>query len=339
MDEQTGRDEPREQPEQQEQPEQREQREHPERQERPEQRDLLAAVHRLAWAGTGELRCEAAGHPAGHVCLPAPSDPTGLAALRTALSGRYGRPRNLAMDGYADPTATWRTGAPLLAPFGARLVEMRAWSHGDRWIGCGTARSADGIRPVVLVAEGRDPVAELAEGSSWLDGVVAVTGWDVSGARTVDWAAVEARIGTALPGDYKHLVELFWDGAFDDYLQIHVPGARFAHADIVRDTEWLSAWATAQGSDLWRPYELYPAPGGLLQWGSTEQADQFFWLTEGADPDRWPVLVTEDVPDSWVRFDGTTTEFVYRMLTDRQHPFSTARYFDTHWFESYASED
>ena len=26
----------------------------------------------------------------------------------------------------------------------------------------------------------------------------------------------------------------------------------------------------------------------------------------------------------------------YRMLTDRQHPFSTARY--THWFESYDSE-
>jgi hypothetical protein len=45
--------------------------------------------------------------------------------------------------------------------------------------------------------------------------------------------------------------------------------------------------------------------------------------------------VTEDVPDSWVRFDGTTAEFVHRMLTEREHPFSTARYFDTHWFQSY----
>jgi hypothetical protein len=39
-----------------------------------------------------------------------------------------------------------------------------------------------------------------------------------------------------------------------------------------------------------------------------------------------------------VRFDGATAQFVYRMLTEPQHPFSTARYFDGHWFESYDSE-
>ncbi|MFJ7495957.1 hypothetical protein ACIQZB_33215 [Streptomyces sp. NPDC097727] len=27
------------------------------------------------------------------------------------------------------------------------------------------------------------------------------------------------------------------------------------------------------------------------------------------------------------------------VVTDRRHPFSTARYFDTHWFQSYESED
>ncbi|ANP51023.1 hypothetical protein J2Z21_005027 [Streptomyces griseochromogenes] len=302
-----------------------------------EQRELLAAVHRLAWPGTGDLQCEEAGHPAGHVCLPAPPDRTGLSTLQKALSGRYGRARNLATDGYADPTVTGRTGLPLLAPFGERLVEMRAWAHGGRWIGCGTARFDDGIRLVVLVAEGQDPAAEVPEGSSWLDGIVAVTGWGVSSARTVDWAQAEARIGTALPGDYKHLVELFGEGAFDEYLRIHVPGAGFKGSDIVRHTEWLSEWETVSRSGLWEPYELYPAPGGLLQWASSEQADQFFWLTDCADPDRWPILITEDIPDSWVRFDGTTTEFVYRMLTDRQHPFSLARHFDSHWFESHGT--
>ncbi|MGG7572462.1 hypothetical protein [Streptomyces sirii] len=268
-----------------------------------------------------------------------PSGRDGFADLHEALSGRYGQPRNLAVDGYADPTVTRRTGLGLLAPFGERLVEMRAWAHGSRWIGCGSARFDDGIRPVVLVAEGQDPAADMAEGSSWLDGVVAVTGWDVTGARTVDWAETEARIGTALPSDYKRLVELFGDGAFDEYLQIHIPGSCFQSTDIVRNTKWLSEWASATKSGLWEPYEAYPTPGGLLQWASTEQADQFYWLTEGADPDRWPILITEDIPDSWVRFDGTTTEFVYRMLTDRQHPFSTARYFDSHWFESYGSDE
>ncbi|MBL1087983.1 MULTISPECIES: SMI1/KNR4 family protein [Streptomyces] len=330
-----------------------------ERDEQSGQEALLSAVHRLAWPGTGDLRCEEAGHPTGHICLTVPSAPMNpakfsdfsdysdspgpshrpdLSALQEALSRRYGRPRNLAMDGYADPTVTRRTGLPLLTPFGERLVEMRAWAHGSRWIGCGSARFDDGIRPVVLVAEGQDPAADVPEGSSWVGGVVAVTGWDASGRHTVDWAETEARLGTPLPSDYKRLVDLFGDGAFDGYLQLHVPGSCFKSTDLVRQTAWLSEWASATSSALWEPYELYPAPGGLLQWASSEQADAFFWLTEGTDPDRWPILITEDTHDSWVRFDGTTTEFLYRMLTDRQHPFSTARYFDSHWFESYGSD-
>jgi hypothetical protein len=28
-------------------------------------------------------------------------------------------------------------------------------------------------------------------------------------------------------------------------------------------------------------------------------------------------------------------EFVCRILTDRHHPFTMARYFDTHWFMNY----
>ncbi|MFF1510394.1 hypothetical protein [Streptomyces sp. NPDC058326] len=303
-----------------------------------DEQELLEAVHRLTWPGTGDLDCGEPGHPEGHICL-APSDENDLAALQEALSGRYGRPRNLAMDGYADPTVTARTGLPLLAPFGDRIVEMRAWVYAGRFIGCGAARSDDGVRIVVLVAEREDPAADLAEVTSWVDGVVAVTGWDTASARTVDWEEVEARIGTALPGDYKRLAEVFGHGAFDGFLQLRVPGAAFRSDDIVLNTEWLGEWAASHRSGLWEPYEVYPAPGGLLEWASSEQADQFYWLTEGEDPDRWPILAKEDIPDSWQRFDGTTAEFVYRMLTDRQHPFSTARYFDAHWFDSYEKED
>ncbi|MGW0777625.1 hypothetical protein ACWD01_29160 [Streptomyces sp. NPDC002835] len=306
--------------------------------------ELLSAVHRLAAPGTGDLVCAAPGHPAGHVCL-APSAEIGLPALQEALDGRYGQPRNLAMGGYADPTVTGRTGLPLLAPFGERIVEMRGWAFADRWIGCGTARDGDGdgdgdgVRLVALVAEREDPAADMAEATSWVDGVVAVTGWDTTRVRAVDWVAVETRLGTALPSDYKRLAELFGAGAFDGYLQLQVPDAVSESEDIVRHTVWLGEWARTHGSELWTPYEVYPAPGGLLKWASSEQADEFYWLTEDPDPDRWPVLVTEDIPDSWVRFDGTTAEFVHRMLTEREHPFSTARYFDTHWFQSHGSED
>ncbi|MFK4597692.1 hypothetical protein RKD30_004359 [Streptomyces pristinaespiralis] len=299
--------------------------------------ELLSVVHRVAAPGTGDLDCATPGHPEGHICL-VPSEAIGLPALQEALGERYGRPRNLAMGGFPDPTVTARTGLPLLAPFGERIVEMRGWAYADRWIGCGSARAGDDVRLVVLVAERETPKADTAELTSWVDGVVAITGWDTSRLRTYDWTAVETRLGTALPSDYKQLVEIFGNGAFDGFLALQTPDAPCASADIVRHTEWLGEWARTRGSELWRPYAVYPVPGGLLQWGSTEQAHGFYWLTEGPDPDRWPVLVTEDLPDSWVRFDGPTAEFVHRMLTRREHPFSTARYFDTHWFESYESE-
>ncbi|MCP3817492.1 hypothetical protein NLX86_04875 [Streptomyces sp. A3M-1-3] len=220
------------------------------------EQELLSAVHRLAHPGTGDLECEEAGHPAGHVCLT-PSDGNSLAGLQEALSGRYGKPRNLAMGGYADPTVTARTGLPLLAPFGERLVEMRAWAYGGRLIGCGTARFDDGIRLVVLVTEREDLMADMPEGASWVDGIVAVTGWDATRVGTVDWAPVEARLGTALPGDCRRLVELFGHGAFDGYLELLIPDAPFESGDIVRHTEWLAEWARRRGSDMWEPYGVH----------------------------------------------------------------------------------
>ncbi|MFE1412715.1 hypothetical protein ACFW6F_18175 [Streptomyces sp. NPDC058746] len=296
-----------------------------------EQRHLLSAVFGLARPGPGGLECGEAGHPAGHVCL-APPEEYDLDALEETLGMGLGRPRSLATGGRADPAASARTGLPLLAPFGDRIVEMRAWAYGGRWIGCGAARVGEDVRLVVLVAEREDPAADLPEGSSWVDAVVSVTGWDTARTRTVDWADVEARLGSPLPGDYKRLVEVFGYGAFDGFLTMRVPGARVPGEDIVPVPERVDP---ARG--LWDPYEPYPVPGGLLEWAGSEQADRFFWLTEGPDPDQWPVLVTEDIPDAWVRFDGTAAEFVHRMLTDPRHPFSTARHFDTHWFQSYES--
>ncbi|MFI1585299.1 hypothetical protein [Embleya sp. NPDC020630] len=49
--------------------------------------------------------------------------------------------------------------------------------------------------------------------------------------------------------------------------------------------------------------------------------------------------MSEEIPNSWERYDGSTAEFTHRMLTDRQHPFSIAHHFDVHWFESYEQDE
>lgn len=305
-----------------------------------DEEELLALVQRLVWHGAaGVLECRQEGHQAGHVCLPASGD-VAYAALTEKFGGRYGPSRSLVADGRIDPAAAERFGRPLLAPFGEELVEMEAWAYADMWIGCGATNADDGLQPVVVVAARPDPVAGgVPEDASWVDRVVAVTGWEPCRPRTVDWAAAEQRLGTALPGDYKQLAEIFGYGAFDGYLQFSVPDAGSAHGDLVRNTEWLAEFARTQGNSLWEPYTLFPTPGGLLQWAGSEQADQFYWLTDGPDPDRWPIVVSEETPDSWERYDGSTAEFIYRMLTDRQHPFSIARHFDVHWFESYEQDE
>ncbi|MGW1494038.1 SMI1/KNR4 family protein [Streptomyces sp. NPDC002402] len=264
------------------------------------------------------------------------SQEIGLAGLVEGISGRYGSSRNLAVGGCVDPAADATTGLPLLTPFRGRVVDMRAWAYGSCWIGAGTVRDGDAVQRVVVIAERAVPVVEgLPADASWVEKVVAVTGWGERRMRTVDWAAVQERLGTALPSDYKQLVEIFGYGAFDSFLTLYVPDARVAGVDIVGGPERRAGLSTLALASLWAPYDAYPVPGGLLEWGSSEQADQFFWLTEGDDPDHWPILATADIPDSWRRLGGSTAEVVFRMLTERAHPFSTARYFDTHWFQSY----
>ncbi|MFI9775956.1 SMI1/KNR4 family protein [Streptomyces sp. NPDC051956] len=299
--------------------------------------ELVDAVTRLVGKGARRFECCEDGHGSGHVCL-ALSEELDLLELVDGISNRYGASRNLAMRGYADPTVDATTGLPVLTPFGTDVIDMRAWAHADQWIGAGTVRVGDDIRHVVLVAERAAPVvAGLPADATWVERVVAVTGW-VGEARTVDWDAVEARLGTRLPTDFKQLAQIFGYGAFDGFLTLYVPETDVPGMDFVEHAEYLARFAARSGTSLWEPYGIHPAPGGLLEWGSSEQADQFYWLTEGDDPDRWPVLASQDIPDTWTRFDGTAAEFVFRMLTERSHPHSMARYYDTHWFQSYEEE-
>jgi len=250
----------------------------------------------------------------GYMYLPLNLNPQDLTDL---LAGRYGAPRTLALDGFIDPTVDESRGAALLVPFEDRAVTIRAWAYGDQWIGTGTARDAEGAkRPVLVVAhrEVPEPVAvavpELLavapdEDVDWMERLRRITGWTHPSQRPdVDWAEMESRLGTTLPSDYKRMVETFGGGAFDGYLDLN--------------------------QEPW----THLREDGLLIWAGTEHEDLYCWRADGNDPDRWPVVVrtfdNKDVP-----FDCQAAEFVCRILVDPHHPFTMARYFDTHWFMNY----
>ncbi|MEU8975904.1 hypothetical protein AB0D11_43130 [Streptomyces monashensis] len=160
----------------------------------------------------------------GYMYLPSDLDPQALTDL---LAGRYGAPRTLVLDGFTDPTVDDSSGVALLVPFEDRAVKMRAWAYGDQWVGAGTARDAEGVeRPVLVVArrEVPEPLAVApgeAEDVDWMERLIRITGWTQPAQRPdVDWAEVESRLGTALPSDYKRMVETFGVGAFDAYLDL-----------------------------------------------------------------------------------------------------------------------
>lgn len=250
----------------------------------------------------------------GYMYLSGDVDPQELTGL---LADRYGHPRTLVLDGFTDPTVDESKGAALLVPFEDRALKIRAWAYGDQWVGTGTARDAEGVeRPVLVVAhrEVPEPLAVSSEEAAdadvdWVERLMGITGWTLPAQRPeVDWAEVESRLGTALPGDYKRMVETFGRGAFDAYLDLN-------------QEPWTSI-----------------REDGLLIWAGTEHEDLYCWRADGDDPDLWPVVVrsfdNKDLP-----FTCRTAEFVCRILVDPHHPYTMARYFDTHWFMNYREAD
>jgi hypothetical protein len=257
--------------------------------------------------------------------LPQETDLDELAGLRAALGQFAGRARSLALDGFVDPTVSEKLGLPLLEPFGDELVELAGWAYRAHWIGLGRIAVGSGTQPIVVIADRPDPAwAGLPKTSSWTERLCAITGWESTDRPAVDWQAVENALGTALPKDYKEIVNAFGPGSFDGYVDLHVPNGR--DLDLI-------AWS-GLNADRFDPYPAHPAQHGLLQWGSSERRELFVWQTGAADASDWPVLFRAEDDEEWQRFACGLGEFLARLLTDVGGGFGFAPSYliDSHFF-------
>ncbi|MGW2590631.1 hypothetical protein ACWCXC_10205 [Streptomyces sp. NPDC001515] len=265
--------------------------------------------------------------PRAAVLLDVP-DGTDFDDLLDAVSGRAGTPRTLRTGGRSAVAATARTGRPLVDALGDDVRELRAWAHWNDWIGCAVLDGGAGReRQVAVVAHREDPAAGgLPQDADWVERLRLLTGWEPVPRTPVDWRRAEEELGTRLPADYKALVDLFGCGSFDLYVDLLMPGRR--GLDLVR---W--AGTDAAGSGAGRGVPVFPAPGGLLRWGSSDQELEFMWRTGAADPDDWTVAVRTDLGgweedasdgDAWERYDCGVAEFLVRMLTDTGVGYPTA---------------
>ncbi|MCJ0872946.1 hypothetical protein [Streptomyces sp. AP-93] len=105
------------------------------------------------------------------------------------------------------------------------------------------------------------------------------------------WERLFGELGTRLPTEYVTLMDRYGAGCWGDWLRFHTPlrgdGGFRRHAE--QDAE---AYRGARGS--WRardPYPLWPEHGSLLTFATSLDNDKLGWLTEGPDPEAWPLVV------------------------------------------------
>jgi hypothetical protein len=108
------------------------------------------------------------------------------------------------------------------------------------------------------------------------------------------WAAVEATLGTGLPGDFKAFTELYGSGTVDDFLYLFNPFATSQDGNLVAEKDRVLAsyrQTRARFPDR-LPLPAFPDAGGVLPLGRTDNGDELYWVT-GGDPDDWPVALLE----------------------------------------------
>lgn len=96
------------------------------------------------------------------------------------------------------------------------------------------------------------------------------------------WASVEARLGTSLPDDYKEFIGLYGSGRIANFLWIFNPFSSNKNLNLEQQIELQSSvLGELESYGEKNPYKSFPAPGGVLPFGITDNGDVVFWRTAG----------------------------------------------------------
>ncbi|WP_308280752.1 hypothetical protein [Streptomyces barringtoniae] len=151
-----------------------------------------------------------------------------------------------------------------------------------------------------------------------LDTLVRLCPPPVGPPRAVDWAEAERSLGTALPADYKLLVETYGDGLFDETIWLLVPNSAHTDCDLHAQTaERAEILATLWDAGEERPAELLEKGARVLPWAFEEGTGAFlYWLVRpGRHPDEWTVLYNEGRGPLWEHHDTGCLAFLLAVLT------------------------
>jgi hypothetical protein len=133
--------------------------------------------------------------------------------------------------------------------------------------------------------------------------------------KIADWAAIEEEVGAKLPADYKDCVREYGSGVLADFIRIFNPFSASEYTNLVASVNRIGQICRqlkeSEGSRF--PFDIFPTSPGLLPWGTDDNGNWYFWLTEGA-PNDWPVVVGAGRNPRWQRFDCSMTTFLTKAL-------------------------
>jgi hypothetical protein len=107
-----------------------------------------------------------------------------------------------------------------------------------------------------------------------------------------DWDKLFDELGLRLPDEFVTLMAVYGAGCWSNWLRFLTPlrsGER-RFVDHVRATtdpyrEFRELYPHRYGLAVW------PEPGGFLPFANSIDGDEIGWLTEGPDPNAWPLIV------------------------------------------------
>jgi hypothetical protein len=134
---------------------------------------------------------------------------------------------------------------------------------------------------------------------------------------THDWVNIERQLGTALPDDYKRLVDRYGPGSFDGFLWVFQPMTGNRHLDLSQQIGQQLQVMRERASEPGLAHAIFPEPRGLLPWGNTDNGDVGFWRTEN-DRSSWQIIVIEPREPALHTHRGGLASFLEGVLSGRE---------------------
>ncbi|GLW56042.1 hypothetical protein [Kitasatospora phosalacinea] len=129
----------------------------------------------------------------------------------------------------------------------------------------------------------------------------------------LDWATVAEGLETELPPDFVLLTERYSRLILGRTLLVSTPLAGHERAwveGVLEDQQIVEEWCEEARLDP--PLRAFPAPGGLLRWGTTDWGDFLLWSTHGSPAD-WTVTVATR-GGGWWHYEGGVVQFLMGLV-------------------------